>query len=98
MTDSKPPALDADGELEFPCRWPLKAMVRTSNDMDSTRATLLKQLHDHDAAPVGASVRERSSRNGQFQSITIEVHARSRPHLEQIYDAVRKLEDVVMTL
>lgn len=98
MTDHRPPALDDEGELTFPCRWPLKAMVRVGRDADELRGRLLDVLHQHDADPVRASLRERASRNGRYRSLTIEVRAQSRDHLERIYGVVRALDDVVMTL
>jgi putative lipoic acid-binding regulatory protein len=40
----------------------------------------------------------RPSRNGRFQSITVEVEVDSRPTLEAVYARLRELDIVVMTL
>jgi hypothetical protein len=40
----------------------------------------------------------RLSRNGSYKSITITVRVHSRDHLEAIYQDLRALDSVVMTL
>lgn len=102
MTDSdnqrlRPNALatDEQGALVFPCRYPIKVMTRTeAQALDQVLSALvdLGTVLDHD------SVRVRPSRNGRFQSITVEVEAPSRAQLEQMYGTVRALDVVVMTL
>ena len=87
--------LDAEGALEFPCRYPVKAMTHA-------RAAALDQVMTAAMAagvnPDPDSVKVRPSRNGRFQSITFEVHARSRAQLESVYASLRALDVVVMTL
>ena len=101
MTDSgnsaRPDALATDekGALIFPCRYPVKIMTRTEAQALDKVLTAIGELGatlDRDRVHV------RSSRNGRFQSITVEVEARSRQQLEHIYAAVRALDVVVMTL
>lgn len=87
--------LDAEGALEFPCRYPVKAMTHAREKaLDQVIRTIAAQ----DAQPDRASVTVRPSRNGRFQSITIEVHATSRAQLESVYASLRALDVVVMTL
>jgi putative lipoic acid-binding regulatory protein len=93
MTDEL--SLDADGELTFPCRFPVKAMTHTREQaLDQVLAALatLDVGVDHETVTI------RPSRNGRFQSITIEVDVDSRPTLEAVYARLRELEIVVMTL
>lgn len=87
--------LDEFGALEFPCRYPVKAMTRTS---DRALDQVLAVMASHDMQPDGDSVRLRASRNGRFQSITVEVLAQSRARLEALYRDLRALDIVVMTL
>lgn len=89
MTDS------TDVGLEFPCRYPLKAMVRTGAE---ARTAVLSAISRHTEFCHRDDVRVRPSRNGRFESITVTVTATSREHLEGIYAEVRKLEVVVMML
>ena len=85
----------SDTALEFPCRYPVKAMVYTS---DQARRAVLEAIAEHSDFSEKTDVRSRPSRNGRFESITVTVTARSREHLETIYTEVRALDEVVMTL
>lgn len=87
--------LDADGTLEFPCRYPVKAMTRVR---EKALDQVMTAIADQGVDPDPESVVVRPSRNGRFQSITVEVHAQSRSQLEAVYAGLRKLEIVVMTL
>lgn len=95
MTDGDDLRLDEDGTLAFPCRYPVKAMTRSSE-----RAThqVLEAIHRLELAFDREQVRVRPSRNGRFQSITIEVGVDSRAELERLYAEIRALDVVVMTL
>jgi uncharacterized protein len=81
--------------LEFPCRYPIKAMVYSS---EHARRAVLEAVAEHSEFSEQNDVRARPSRNGRFESITVTVTARSREHLETIYAEVRALDDVVMML
>jgi uncharacterized protein len=83
------------GGLEFPTRYPVKAMVRTGA---SARTAVLTAIARHTEFSHSADVRVRPSRNGRYESITVTITARTREHLEGIYAEVRALEVVVMTL
>ncbi len=87
--------LDAEGALEFPCRYPVKAMTHArEHALNQVITTVASQ----GVEPDRASVTVRPSRNGRFQSITVEVHAQSRAQLEAVYSSLRGLDVVVMTL
>ncbi|MEM1080276.1 MAG: DUF493 domain-containing protein [Pseudomonadota bacterium] len=101
MTDSDRPthsaalSTDADGQLAFPCRYPVKAMTRTEAAV--TRQVL--SVITASGVPFDPeSVHVRPSRNGRFQSITIVVDVASRDELERVYGALRAHDSVVMTL
>ncbi|MCC5864422.1 MAG: DUF493 domain-containing protein [Wenzhouxiangella sp.] len=81
--------------LEFPCRYPIKAMVRSSAE---ARAAVLSVVARHAPFDEADAVRVRPSRNGRFESLTVTVEATSRAHLEQIYAELRALDPVVMML
>lgn len=87
--------LDTKGALEFPCRYPVKAMTHAR---EKALDQVITAIASQGADPDRASVKVRPSRNGRFQSITVEVHAQSRTQLESVYSSLRALEVVVMTL
>ncbi|MDT8408332.1 MAG: DUF493 domain-containing protein [Wenzhouxiangellaceae bacterium] len=87
--------LDDQGNLKFPCRYPVKAMTHADR---AATARVLEVIARHDVGFDPASVQVRPSRNGRFQSITAEIQAESRDQLETIYADLRTLDIVVMTL
>ncbi len=80
--------------LAFPCRYPVKAFIRTG--AEARRAVLEEIAARAEFDP--AQVRYQPSRRGRYESITVIVNARSRSHLEAVYRQLRKLDAVVMTL
>lgn len=84
-----------DSGLEFPCSYPVKAMVRTSAE---ARRAVLTAVARHSDFSHRDDVRVRPSRNGRFESITVIIRADSRAQLEAVYAEVRALDAVVMTL
>lgn len=87
--------LDAEGALEFPCRYPVKAMTHAR---EKALEQVITAIAGEGADPDRASVMVRPSRNGRYQSITVEIHAQSRAQLESVYSSLRALDVVVMTL
>ena len=86
---------EKDGALEFPCRWPVKAMVEAGEE---SLREVLAVIARHAELPDEDDVRIRESRNGNYESITVVIDAQSRRHLEIIYGEIRALEIVKMTL
>lgn len=87
--------LDPDGALKFPCRYPVKAMTRVR---EKALEQVMSAISSQGAAPDRDSVKLRPSRNGRYQSITVEVHVQSRDQLQDVYAGLRQLDIVVMTL
>ncbi|MEM7054372.1 MAG: DUF493 domain-containing protein [Pseudomonadota bacterium] len=89
------PTVDEQGDLVFPCRYPVKAMTRTEEQaLEQVVGAVSAQGITLDRE----TIQLRPSRNGTFQSITLQVEVTSRTQLEQIYAALRALDVVVMTL
>lgn len=86
---------DADSPLEFPCRWPVKAMVASG---EGALREVLGVIARHAELPEENDVKIRPSRHGRYESITVVVEAQSRRHLEIIYAEIRALDAVKMTL
>lgn len=87
--------LDAHGALEFPCRYPVKALTRARQ---GATERVFAAVAEAGARPERDRTTIRPSRNGRFQSITMEIHARSRGELETVYARLRQLDVVVLTL
>jgi len=89
------PHLNDAGQLAFPCDFPFKAMTRCRDQaLEQVLAVLRRQQLHIDRE----RIRIRPSRNGRYQSITIEARVESRDQLEAAYLALRGLDIVVMTL
>ncbi len=88
-------SMEDDSPLEFPCRWPVKAMVEAGED---SLRQVLGAIRRHAILPAEHDVSIRPSRHGRYESITITIEAQSRSHLEAIYTDLRALDVVKMTL
>jgi putative lipoic acid-binding regulatory protein len=81
--------------LEFPCRFPLKAMGRNSADFKEI-VTGIVMAH---AEPwPDEPIRSSPSSEGTFVSITAVIEARSQEQLDAIYQALTDCEQVIMAL
>lgn len=89
MTEQQPEG------LTFPCVYPVKAMGLTSEDFpDHVRgliAPFVDDLSDN-------RVRTRASSGGKYTSVTVEVVAADRAHLERIFTALHNDDRIVWTL
>lgn len=81
--------------LEFPCAFPVKVMVENG---PSSRREVLDLAARHASFSRSRDVRYRASRNGRFESITINIRAESRQQLEALYRALNDLDVVKMML
>ena len=90
MTKQEPESI-----LEFPCQFPIKAMGKTSSKLDIIIVEII-QRHGHDI-PEGA-LQSRSSKNGNYTSITITIEATSKQQLDAIYQELSDHPDVLMAL
>ncbi len=81
--------------LEFPCIFPIKVMMLSS---DQAREDVLSTVSNHVGFDPQRDVRQRPSRSGRYESVTITVQVESREQLERIYLDVKGIDAVVMTL
>ncbi len=81
--------------LEFPCRFPIKAMGLD----DGAFETLVVELVRKHVPDLGeAAVASRASQGGKYLSVTITVTATSRDQLDNIYRELTACEQVLMAL
>ncbi|NOQ64968.1 MAG: DUF493 family protein [Methyloprofundus sp.] len=87
--------LEQDSPFDFPCQFPLKAMGRNIPDLDAIIVGIIR-AHVDDLSE--AAVTTRLSKGGKFISITVEVRAQSKAHLELMYADLNDCPHIVMTL
>jgi uncharacterized protein len=81
--------------LKFPTEFPIKVMGRCDSDL----AALTRPIIERHAGPLDdASVKVRSSGDGNFLALTYTVTAQSREQLDAIYRELTACKAVLMAL
>ena len=81
--------------LEFPCRFPIKAMGKAGEDFD---ALIVQMVRRHVPDLNEAAVTLRESRGGKWVSVTVVIEATSKRQLDAIYRDLSAHEKVVWAL
>jgi len=81
--------------LEFPCKFPIKAMGR---DIDGFQALVESIVFEHADLYPDEPVTTNSSETGKFVSVTVTIEAVSKDQLDRIYQALTDCEQVVVAL
>ena len=81
--------------LEFPCKFPVKAMGR---DEDGFEDLITGMILSHAEMYSGESVTTNVSSTGKYLSVTVPVEALSKTQLDRIYQELTDCERVVMAL
>lgn len=76
------PAEEAESPLTFPCTFPIKVMGRTQDGFAQAVADVVRK-HAADFDP--AALEMRSSKEGNWLSVTATVNATSRAQLDDLY-------------
>jgi uncharacterized protein len=80
---------------EFPSDFPIKVMGRHDSDLRA----LTQAIVEKHAGPIPeASVKTRTSADGNFLALTYMVHASSREQLDTIYRELTACKSVLMAL
>ena len=81
--------------LEFPCRFPIKAMGRSSENFESiVKGIVLAHAELWPEEPLRVS----PSKEGNFLSVTVVIEARSQQQLDAIYQDLTDCDQVMMAL
>ena len=83
--------------LEFPCRFPVKAMGRAGDDFEATVVRIVR-AHADLWAEEELPVTTQPSRNGNYVSVTVMVEATSKAQLDAIYQDLTDCPEVLMAL
>jgi uncharacterized protein len=87
--------LKRDSLLEFPCRFPIKAMGHDKDDFE----TLVKDLVlNHAVMFEGEQIKTNLSSSGTYLAVTVTIEATSRDQLDRIYQDLTACERVLMAL
>jgi putative lipoic acid-binding regulatory protein len=83
--------------LEFPCRFPIKAMGRTGGGFEAIAVQIIR-AHAELWAAEGEPVRTNPSKKGNYISVTVVIEATSQAQLDAIYQDLTGCPDVLMAL
>ena len=81
--------------LEFPCKFPVKAMGRGD---DGFEALVTSIILAHADAFAGEVVKTQPSSPGKFLSVTVTIEATSKAQLDRIYQDLTDCEQVLVAL
>ena len=81
--------------LEFPCRFPIKAMGRQSDEFEALVCSIVAR---HAQLWPGDPVRATPSKAGNYISVTATVEAQSKAQLDAIYQDLVDCEAVIMAI
>jgi uncharacterized protein len=84
-----------NGLLQFPCRFPIKAMGRADCDVE---AIVVEIVRRHAPGFEAAAVRVRASSGGKWVAVTVTIEAQSRAQLDAIYRDLSAHDSVVWAL
>ena len=89
------PPVEAESPLKFPCEFPIKVMGRTQDGFAQAVVAVVRR-HAPDFDP--ATLEMRSSRAGNYLSVTATIHATSRAQLDDLYRDLTSHPMVTMVL
>jgi len=81
--------------LEFPCKFPIKAMGRSDGGFEALVTTIILSHADLYA---GEQVTVHPSSSGNFISVTVTIEAVSKAQLDRIYQDLTDCEQVLVAL
>lgn len=81
--------------LEFPCRFAIKAMGKTSPELD---ITIIEIVRRHSPNLGEGAVSTRPSKGGNYTAVTVVIEAHSRQQLDDIYRDLSSHPHVLMVL
>ncbi len=86
---------DTETLFEFPCDYPLKVMGKRTDDF---RSLVLGIVQKHAGAIAPEAIVERPSKDGNYLSLTITLHAQSKAQLDALYRELTSCERVLIAL
>lgn len=86
---------ESDSPLQFPCTFPIKALGKTTPDLDILIVEIIRRHVDdlHEGA-----IKTRPSKGGNYLSVTVTIEAASQEQLNAIYQDLTDCPEVLMAL
>ncbi|MGR9086881.1 MAG: HP0495 family protein [Gammaproteobacteria bacterium] len=81
--------------LEFPCQFAIKAMGKTSPELDLMVVEIIRR---HSPGITEGAVTSRPSKGGNYTSVTVMIEAQSRQQLDNIYMDLSSHPHILMVL
>jgi putative lipoic acid-binding regulatory protein len=81
--------------LEFPCKFPIKAMGRNDADLEAVVTAIVLS---HAELFAGEPVTVHPSSSGNYLSVTVTIEAASKAQLDRIYQDLTDCEQVLVAL
>ena len=98
MASKQPPEQTSEQQetlLEFPCKFPVKAMGRGEDGFEALVTEIILAHADlHDGEPISIN----ASGSGSFISVTVTITALSKAQLNRIYQDLSDCERVLVAL
>lgn len=82
-------------KIEFPCDYPIKVIGEAQEGL---LEQVIEIARKHDPTVVREKITERASRNGTYNSITIQFWATGEPQLQRLFEDLKECEAVRMVL
>lgn len=98
MASVNPPLTEGDEQetlLEFPCKFPIKAMGRQEQDFEDLVTSIILT---HASIYLDEPVTINPSSSGKFISVTVVIEAFSKTQLDKIYQDLTDCERVLVAL
>ena len=86
---------DEETLLEFPCEFPIKIIGKAECDLD---VLVFRIVSPHVPDLGEGAIRNRLSREGNYQSVTVTIQATSKAQLDDIYHALSARDEIIMVL
>lgn len=94
ITD-EPDIIERESLLEFPCKFPIKAMGRDEQDFESMVVDIVVA---HAEIYADTPVKTNPSGSGKYISVTVTINAQSKDQLDRIYMDLTACEQVLVAL
>ncbi len=86
---------ETDSVLQFPCQFPVKALGKTSANLD---IVVIEIIRKHVSDIHEGALKSRPSKSGKYTAITVTIEATSRQQLDAIYQDLTDCTEIIMAL
>jgi len=93
MTNSELPK--EESLIEFPCEFPVKVMGAAIPEFHTKIKTIAKK---HDPEYIPEETKQNTSKTGKYVSLTLNIHAKNKPQLDDLYQELTDNELVLWAL